>query len=85
MARRLVILGSTGSIGVQALDVVSRGAGEALDVVGLSAGSAWESLVEQANAYGVRRIALADRDAAARAAEAWDGGEVLSGPTAWSR
>jgi 1-deoxy-D-xylulose-5-phosphate reductoisomerase len=80
VARRVVILGSTGSIGVQALDVVSRGAGEPLDVIGLSAGGAWESLVEQANAYGVRRIALADRDAAARAAEAWDGGEVLSGP-----
>ena len=34
--RRLVILGSTGSIGVQALDVVARSAGE-LQVVGLSA------------------------------------------------
>ncbi len=79
MARRVVILGSTGSIGVQALDVVARAQG-ALEVVGLSAGTDWESLVAQARTYGVRRIALADRDAAARAAEAWTDGEVLGGP-----
>jgi 1-deoxy-D-xylulose-5-phosphate reductoisomerase len=77
--RRLVILGSTGSIGVQALDVVSRSGGE-LQAVALSAGTGWEPLVEQARAHGVRRIALADPDAAARAAEAWTDGEVLSGP-----
>jgi 1-deoxy-D-xylulose-5-phosphate reductoisomerase len=78
MARRVVILGSTGSIGVQALDVVSRAAGE-IEVVGLSAGGSWETLIEQARAHGVTRIALADRDAAAQAAEAWTDGEVLSG------
>jgi 1-deoxy-D-xylulose-5-phosphate reductoisomerase len=76
--RRLAILGSTGSIGVQALDVVSRSDGE-LQVVALSAARAWEPLVEQACAHGVTRIALTDPDAAARAAEAWTGGEVLSG------
>ncbi len=79
MPRRLVILGSTGSIGVQALDVVSRSGGE-LRVVGLSAGNAWEPLVEQAQRYGIGRIALADADAAARAAEAWTDGQVLGGP-----
>jgi 1-deoxy-D-xylulose-5-phosphate reductoisomerase len=79
MARRVVILGSTGSIGVQALDVVSRSAGE-LVVVGLSAGSDWQSLIEQARAHGVSRIALADRDAAALASEAWTEGEVLGPP-----
>ncbi len=79
MPRRLVILGSTGSIGVQALDVVSRSGGE-LQVVGLSAGTAWEPLIEQAQRYGVRRLALADADAAARAAEAWTEGQVLGGP-----
>jgi 1-deoxy-D-xylulose-5-phosphate reductoisomerase len=76
--RRLAILGSTGSIGIQALDVVSRSP-EQLRVVALSASSAWEPLIEQAREHGVRRIALADRDAAARAAEAWTGGEVLAG------
>ncbi|HUY60183.1 MAG TPA: 1-deoxy-D-xylulose-5-phosphate reductoisomerase [Solirubrobacteraceae bacterium] len=77
--RRLVILGSTGSIGTQALDVVARSDGE-LELVGLSAGRDWQQLIEQAEKYGVGRIALADGDAAARASEAWTGGEVLSGP-----
>ncbi len=80
MSRRLVILGSTGSIGVQALDVVSRSGEDELDVVGLSAGTDWQTLIAQAHAYGVRRIALADPDAAARAAEAWTDGVVLAGP-----
>ncbi len=74
----MAILGSTGSIGVQALDVVSRSEGE-LQVVALSAAAAWKPLVEQAERYGVRRIALADRDAAAQASEAWTG-DVLVGP-----
>jgi len=76
--RRLAILGSTGSIGVQALDVVGRSRGE-LEVVALSAARGWETLLAQAREHGVRRIALADGDAAARAAEAWTDGEVLSG------
>jgi 1-deoxy-D-xylulose-5-phosphate reductoisomerase len=76
--RRLIILGSSGSIGVQALDVVGRSPDE-LQVVGLAAGRAWEPLVEQAQKHGVKRIALVDLDAAARAAEAWTDGEVLSG------
>jgi 1-deoxy-D-xylulose-5-phosphate reductoisomerase len=79
MARRVVILGSTGSIGVQALDVVARAAGE-LSVVGLSAATDAPALTEQARRFGVSRIALADRDAAARAAESWTDGEVLAGP-----
>jgi len=77
--RRLVILGSTGSIGTQALDVVARSDGD-LELVGLSASRDWQQLIEQAEKYGVSRIALADGDAAARASEAWTGGEVLSGP-----
>jgi 1-deoxy-D-xylulose-5-phosphate reductoisomerase len=76
--RRLLILGSTGSIGTQALDIVGR-SGD-LELVGLSAGRSWEPLVAQAVEHGVRRIALADPDAAARAAEAWTDGEVLTGP-----
>ena len=77
--KRLLILGSTGSIGTQALDVVAR-AGDAVEVVGLSAGTDHDSLVAQARAHGVRRIALSDPAAAARAGEAWTGGEVLAGP-----
>ena len=78
MPRRLAILGSTGSIGCQALDVVSRS--PELTVVALSASSAWEPLLEQARDHGVRKVAVADSDSAARASEAWTDGEVLSGP-----
>ena len=79
MGRRVVILGSTGSIGVQALDVVAR-SGDELEVVGLSALSDVALLTKQASEFGVKRIALADGDSAARAAELWTDGEVLSGP-----
>jgi 1-deoxy-D-xylulose-5-phosphate reductoisomerase len=76
--KRLLILGSTGSIGTQALDVLERS--EDLELIGLSAERSWEALVEQARAHRVQRIALVDEDAAARAAEGWTDGEVLSGP-----
>jgi 1-deoxy-D-xylulose-5-phosphate reductoisomerase len=75
--RRILIVGSTGSIGTQALDVVERN--PELEVVGLAASSSWELLLEQAAAHGVRRVALADSDAAARASEHSEV-EVLAGP-----
>jgi 1-deoxy-D-xylulose-5-phosphate reductoisomerase len=77
VARRLLILGSTGSIGTQALEIVERS--EDLELVGLSAERSWEDLVAQARAHGVTRVALVDPDAGARAAEAWTDGEVLTG------
>jgi 1-deoxy-D-xylulose-5-phosphate reductoisomerase len=73
--RRILIVGSTGSIGTQALDVVER-SGE-LEVAGLAAASSWELMLEQAARFGVERLALADPDAAARAGEH---ARVLSGP-----
>jgi 1-deoxy-D-xylulose-5-phosphate reductoisomerase len=76
--KRIVILGSTGSVGTQALDVVTRSGGE-LQVVGLSAQAGHETLVAQAREHGVERVALVDADAAARAAEGWTGGDVLAG------
>jgi 1-deoxy-D-xylulose-5-phosphate reductoisomerase len=82
--RRLVILGSTGSIGVQALDLVSRRRDE-LQVVALSAGDAWEPLLVQAREHGVKRVALADSHAAARASEVWTEGTVLAGPDGLAR
>src|SRR5947209_5501473 len=75
--KRLLILGSTGSIGTQALDVCSRS--DELELVGLSAERSWEALIEQARCYGVEQIALADEHAAARASEAWTDGRVLAG------
>src|SRR5882757_7232019 len=74
--RKVLILGSTGSIGTQALEVIS--ASPDLRAVGLAAGRGWETTVAQARKHGVEVIALADRDAAARAGEVWDG-RVLAG------
>jgi len=76
-AKRLLILGATGSIGRQALEVC--GASDELELVGLSAERSWEALLEQARAHGVGRIALTDEHMAARAAETWTDGEVLAG------
>lgn len=55
--RRLAILGSTGSIGRQALEVV-RGHPERFKVVGLSAGSDGEGLMAQAKEFGVGLVGL---------------------------
>jgi 1-deoxy-D-xylulose-5-phosphate reductoisomerase len=74
--KKLVILGCTGSIGAQALEIVSGSDG--LEVVGLAAGSSWEPVVEQASRHGVPTIALAEPAAAERAGAAWDG-RVLAG------
>jgi 1-deoxy-D-xylulose-5-phosphate reductoisomerase len=67
MTRRLIILGSTGSIGTQALDVVEHlnalhKAGEfphRVEVVGLAAGSNAELLAAQAARFGCTHTALA--------------------------
>ncbi|HMJ73023.1 MAG TPA: 1-deoxy-D-xylulose-5-phosphate reductoisomerase [Solirubrobacterales bacterium] len=74
--KKLVILGSSGSIGTQALEIVA--ASEELQVVGLAAGSSWEQLLEQARQHGVPTVALADTGAAERARSAWNG-RVLMG------
>jgi 1-deoxy-D-xylulose-5-phosphate reductoisomerase len=74
--RKVLILGSTGSIGVQALDVV--GSSDELDVVGLSADRRWEPLVEQARDHGVPAVAMANSDAAKAARDSWNG-QVLAG------
>jgi len=74
--KRVLILGSTGSIGTQALEVIS--ASDELQVAGLSAASSWEPLLAQAQQHGVPSIALTDAEAAERARGAWDG-QVLPG------
>ena len=61
----MVILGSTGSIGTQALDIVRRNPGR-FRVVGLAAGGGNpELLARQAAEFGVRVVAVADPAAAA--------------------
>jgi 1-deoxy-D-xylulose-5-phosphate reductoisomerase len=75
--KRVLILGATGSIGEQALDVIARS--EELAVAGLSANSSWQPVVERARAEGVDAVALADPGAAeAAAGSGWDG-RVLAG------
>jgi len=63
--KRLAILGSTGSIGVQALDVVAR-CPERFEVVTLAAGKNVEKLAEQVRRWRPRLVGVADA-AAARA------------------
>jgi 1-deoxy-D-xylulose-5-phosphate reductoisomerase len=74
--KKLLILGSTGSIGTQALEIVA--ASEDLEVVGLAAGSSWERVLAQATEHGAGMVALSDAGAAEAARSAWDG-KVLSG------
>jgi 1-deoxy-D-xylulose-5-phosphate reductoisomerase len=74
--KRVVILGATGSIGEQALEVISGS--DQLAVAGLAAGSNWKHLVEQARDHGVPAIALGDPEAAREAGRAWKG-RVLAG------
>lgn len=78
MTRRVVLLGSTGSIGTQALEVV-RAHPDRFEVVALGAGSDAARLAAQAEELGVHRVALADADAARAVRERLGGGEVLAG------
>jgi 1-deoxy-D-xylulose-5-phosphate reductoisomerase len=59
---RIVVLGSTGSIGRQALQVADRFP-DRIEVVGLAAHSSGELLAEQARAWSVGHVVLADADA----------------------
>jgi 1-deoxy-D-xylulose-5-phosphate reductoisomerase len=82
--RDVIILGSTGSIGTQALDVIARNP-DAFRVVGVSAGGgAVDLLIDQVRDFAPRVVAVADPDAAARVAAA-TGVEVWSGPDASER
>lgn len=55
--RRVIVLGSTGSIGVQALDVISASR-DSFQIVGLAAGSNRDLVERQAREFGVEHIAL---------------------------
>ncbi len=59
MRKRVAILGSTGSIGRQALDVIERHRQE-FEVVGLAAGRNVELLREQARRFGAKSVSTAD-------------------------
>ena len=57
--KNVVILGSTGSIGKNALDVI-RNLRHKYKVVGLSANSRWELLAKQVEEFKPKRVSLAD-------------------------
>ena len=75
--RSVAVLGATGSIGRQALDVIAES--PELRVCALSANSDADGLVAAARATGARHVALVDPDAAGTAARALDGATVLRG------
>ena len=74
--RRLTILGSTGSIGRQALDVV-RQYPDRFEIVGLSAGRDAQALAQQANEFHPEFVALEEVDTGPL--EGLDA-ELISGP-----
>ena len=57
--QRLAILGSTGSIGTQTLDIVRR-YGDLFEVTTLTARSRWEALVAQAIEFSPDNVVIAD-------------------------
>ncbi len=80
--RSVVLLGSTGSIGTQAVDVIGRNP-DRFSVQGISAGGRdVDLLVRQARELGVSTVAVADPSAVDALRDALPGVEVLAGPDA---
>lgn len=83
--RRIVILGSTGSIGTQALQVIAEHP-ERYDVVGLCAGTNAALLAEQVKEFQPVVVGMYDAEAASQLPQLLSGHsagpEILSGPTA---
>jgi 1-deoxy-D-xylulose-5-phosphate reductoisomerase len=77
MTTRILVLGSTGSIGEQALEVIARS--RALGVAGLAAARNRARLCEQARETGATAVALVDAEAAEQAAAELDGPRVFAG------
>lgn len=59
MKKRVLILGSTGSIGTSAL-IVARQIPDRMEIVGLAAGTRLDDLEAQAKEFGVNHLCLAD-------------------------
>ena len=77
--RRVVVLGSTGSVGTSTLDVI-RTLSDRYRVVGLAANSSAEKLAAQAREFGATTVALEDELAGDRVRSLVPGAEVLAGP-----
>ncbi len=81
MTTRVAVAGSTGSIGVQTLDVVAAEA-DRFEVVALGASSSVDRLIEQARAVRPKVVAIADAAHEARLRDALPECEVRGGPDA---
>lgn len=77
--RRVIILGSTGSIGTQALEVIEANP-DRFQVVGLAAGKNGDLLAEQAAKFGVKD-AVQGAEAATRLVEDLEADVVINGIT----
>lgn len=77
----LSLLGSTGSIGVQTLDVI-RAEPETWDVVALGAGRTVEQLVAQAREFRPHLVVVGEAERVSEVQEALPGVTVASGSTA---
>ena len=80
--RRLIVLGSTGSIGTNTLSVVdhlNRTAASAIEVVGLAAGNNARTLIEQARWFNVKHVAIHDATQADAVRDALPGCTVFAG------
>ncbi|MFM6939839.1 MAG: 1-deoxy-D-xylulose-5-phosphate reductoisomerase [Rhodoluna sp.] len=77
--RRVIILGSTGSIGTQALEVIEANP-DRFQVVGLAAGKNTDLLFEQAAKFGVKD-AVQGAEAATKLVEDVDADVVINGIT----
>ncbi len=88
MTQRITVLGATGSIGQQTLDVVARHP-DRYEIFALTASTRWERLAEQCLATGARYAALTDEAAAEKLRNhlrsAGSETEVLAGDTALAR
>lgn len=70
---RVVVLGSTGSIGTQALDVIAANP-DRFELVGLAAGgSRPDELADQAKRFGVTEVAVGDAEGGRRVRDGLDG------------
>ncbi len=78
--KRIVILGSTGSIGRNTLKVVNA-LPDRFEIVALAARSDWRALAAQARRFKPLLVAVADRDVAARLRDhlGWSRSRVLEG------
>nr|WP_240606189.1 1-deoxy-D-xylulose-5-phosphate reductoisomerase [Euzebya rosea] len=78
--RTVALVGATGSIGTQTLDVVERWP-DRFEVVALACGRSTD-VIEQARRSGASLVGVADADAAREIREALPGVEVVDGPDA---